>query len=89
MAFYRLQGSYLYRKELSFGFQALGDFGTWDNKESSQAQGHRRGTAALRKIGIGNKQAVKYNAAFLVGKTRIDDEAFRGKALRMQLEYER
>jgi hypothetical protein len=44
VAFYRLQGSYLYRKELSFGFQALGDFGTWNNWESSQAQGHRMGT---------------------------------------------
>ncbi len=73
MAFYRLQGSYLYRKELSFGFQALGDLGTWDSWDSSQAQGHRKGAAALRKIGIGNKQSVKHNVAYLVSKTRIDN----------------
>ena len=54
MAFYRLQGSYLYRKELSFGFQALGDLGTWDSWDSSQGQGHRKGAAGLRKIGIGS-----------------------------------
>ncbi|MFM7800624.1 MAG: hypothetical protein ACKO69_00510, partial [Limnohabitans sp.] len=68
--------------------QAFGDLGTWDNWASSQAQGRRIGPAAFGKIGIGNKQAIKYNAAYLIGKTRIDDQAFRGKTLRMQLEYE-
>jgi hypothetical protein len=87
-AFYRLQGRYLYRKEFSFGFQAFGDLGTWDNWATSQQQGHRIGPAAFGKIGIGEKQAIKYNVAYLVGKTRIDDEAFRGKTLRMQIEYE-
>lgn len=88
VAFYRLQGRYLYRKEFSFGAQVFGDLGTWNQWASSRGQGRRAGPAVFGKIGLGGKQAIKYNAAYLMGKTRIDDDAFRGKTLRMQLEYE-
>lgn len=41
-------------------------------------QGHRIGPAVFGKFGIGGKQAIKYNAAYLIGKTRIDEDSYRG-----------
>lgn len=87
-AYYRLQGRYLYRKEFSPGFQVFGDLGTWNHWATSREQGRRAGPAMFGKIGLGGKQAIKYNVAYLAGKTRIDDSGLRGKTLRMQLEYE-
>lgn len=88
IAFYRLQGRYLQSKAFSYGFQAYGDLGTWDKWAPARQQGHRIGPAVFGKFGIGGKQAIKYNAAFLIGKTRIDEDSYRGNTFRMQLEYE-
>lgn len=86
--YYRLQGRYLLSKEFSPGFQAFGDLGTWDSWAPRAEQGHRIGPAVFGKIALDGHKAVKYNAAYLLGKTRIGDNAYRGNTFRMQLEYE-
>jgi len=58
------------------------------NHPAGSEQGRHIGPAVFGKVDIGGNQAIKYNAAYLMGKTRIDDEAYRGNTFRMQLEYE-
>ena len=87
-AYYQLQGKYRYRKEFEFGFQGFGDLGRWDDWSATRNQGHRFGPAVFGKLGLDNKQAVKYNAAYLMGKNAIDGQGVRGNTFRMQLEYE-
>lgn len=87
-AYYQLQGKYRYRRDFEFGFQAFGDLGQWDHWSSTRNQGHRLGPAIFGKISLDNKQALKYNAAYLIGKNSINGEGIRGNTLRLQLEYE-
>lgn len=87
-AYYRVQGRYRLSKEFSYGFQGFGDLGTWDSWASSHQQGHRFGPAVFGKIGLDGKQAIKYNAAYLIGKTRIDGDSYSGNTFRLQMEYE-
>lgn len=87
-AYYQLQGKYRYRKEFEFGFQGFGDLGRWDDWSPTRNQGHRLGPAVFGKLGLSNHQAVKYNAAYLMGSNSIDGRGVRGNTFRMQLEYE-
>lgn len=87
-AYYQLQGKYRYAREFEFGFQGFGDLGRWDDWYPARNQGHRFGPAVFGKLSLDNKQAIKYNAAYLMGKNSIDGEGVRGNTFRMQLEYE-
>jgi len=86
-AYYQLQGRYRLSKKFSPGFQAFGDLGTWNNWAPVREQGHRIGPAIFGKLPIDDKQHIKYNAAFLFGKTRIDDTGHVGNTFRLQVEY--
>ncbi len=87
-AYYQVQGRYRVQKEFAYGFQAFGDLGRWDNWASTRQQGHRIGPAVFGKFALDSHQAIKYNAAYLMGRNRIDDTAVRGNTFRVQAEYE-
>ena len=67
---------------------AFGDLGKIDSIAPSSQQGHRFGPAVFGKIPLDGRQYLKYNAAYLMGKTRIDGDSYVGNTFRMQLEYE-
>jgi opacity protein-like surface antigen len=81
---YQLQAKYRLKQEFEFGLQAFGELGEFDNWNARNDQSHRAGPAIFGKLPLGNRTAIKYNAAYLIGKT----EAINGKTFRMQVEYE-
>jgi len=83
--FYQWQIKYRLQPGFEFGAQGFGDMGEWDDWVGSKAEeGHSVGPAIFGKFPAGNRQAVKYNAAWLVGTGATTP----GHTLRMQLEYE-
>lgn len=81
---YQWQVKYRMQPSLEFGLQGFGDMGKWNNWNKQMDQVQRTGPAVFGKFSLGNRQAVKYNAAWLVGSTNsAPDHTFR-----MQLEYE-
>ena len=83
-ASYQYQVKYRLKPTLHLGLQGFGEVGDWDHWSSRNEQSHRAGPAIFGKFNLGNRKAIKYNAAYLIGKT----EAINSKTLRMQLEYE-
>ncbi len=81
---YQWQIKYRLQPTLELGAQGMGEMGKWDNWDSASQQNHRMGPAVFGKFSLGNKQAIKYNAAWLIGASdSAPDNTFR-----MQLEYE-
>ena len=60
----------------------------WDSWAPVREQGHRIGPAIFGKLPLDGHTALKYNAAYLIGKTRIDSDSYVGNTFRMQVEYE-
>ena len=81
---YQWQVKYRLKSEFEFGTQGFGEVGEWNHWEKAGAQNHRLGPAVFGKVALANKQAIKYNAAYLFG---ISDAA-PNNTFRMQLEYE-
>jgi len=81
---YQWQVKYRWLQAFEFGLQGFGDMGNWGRWQVSEEQSHKMGPAIFGKIGLGGKQAIKYNAALLfgVGDTAPDH------TFRMQAEYE-
>lgn len=81
---YEMQVKYRWQPGFEFGVQGFGEMGEWNHWEDSDEQSHKLGPAIFGKIGLGNKQAIKYNAALLYGLSNAaPDHTFR-----MQAEYE-
>ncbi|MGA8863721.1 MAG: hypothetical protein WBM09_00055 [Gallionella sp.] len=81
---YQWQVKYRWKPALEFGAQGFGEMGEWNDWKSQDSQVHRMGPAVFGKIGLGNRQAISYNAAWLVGtNSAAPDHTFR-----MQVEYE-
>lgn len=82
---YQWQAKYRLRPEFEFGAQGFGGMGEWDSwVGSKEEQGHSVGPAIFGKVPLGNRQAIKYNAAWLVGTGPTTPE----RTFRMQAEYE-
>ena len=81
---YQLQAKYRLRQGLELGLQAFGEVGEFNSWSPRSEQSHRAGPAIFGKIPLGNRTAIKYNTAYLIGST----ESIQGKTLRMQVEYE-
>ncbi len=81
---YQWQVKYRWKPELEFGAQGFGEMGEWNHWENSDEQNHRMGPAVFGKIALGQKQAIKYNAAYLYGTS----DAAPDHTFRMQVEYE-
>ncbi len=78
------QIKYRWMPSLEFGMQGLGEFGKWDSWSQLAAQSHRMGPAIFGKIALGQRQTIKYNAAWLVGVSA----AAPAHTLRGKIEYE-
>lgn len=81
---YQWQVKYRLQPQFEFGLQGIGEVGKWDHWEDSDGQAHRIGPAVFGKVAVGQKQAIKYNAALLFGTS----EAAPNKTFRLQAEYE-
>ena len=81
---YQWQVKYRWQPVLEFGVQGLGEMGKWNDWDKQADQNHRIGPAVFGKFSPGNRQAIKYNAAWLLGTSN----AAPGRTFRMQIEYE-
>lgn len=81
---YQWQGKYRWRPELEFGLQGFGDIGSFNHWDAVADASHRMGPAVFGKFNLGNRRAIRYNAAWLVGtSSNATHENFRA-----QVEYE-
>jgi hypothetical protein len=81
---YQWQTKYRWTKEFEFGLQGFGEMGKWNEWNSRQERNHRIGPAVFGKLALGNHQALRYNAAWLLGASQsAPDHTFR-----VQVEYE-
>ncbi len=81
---YQWQVKYRWRQELEWGAQGFGEVGKWRHWEPSAQQNHRWGPAIFGKIALDGRQAIRYNAALLLGLTNVSPD----RTLRLQVEYE-
>jgi hypothetical protein len=81
---YQWQAKYRWQPQFEFGLQGFGDLGKWNHWDPSDQRSHRLGPAVFGKIALGNHQALRYNAAWLVGASTNAPN----HNLRFQLEYE-
>jgi hypothetical protein len=81
---YQLQAKYRLMREFEFGVQAFGELGKWNHWDSRDQQNHRIGPAMFGKIPLGGKDAIRYDAAWLVGASKAAPDS----TIRVQLEYE-
>jgi len=81
---YQWQVKYRWQPVLEFGAQGFGGMGKWNDWNKQSDQDHRIGPAIFGKYSLGNRQAIRYNAAWLIGASNAaPDHTFR-----MQVEYE-
>lgn len=81
---YQWQAKYRWQPTFAFGMQGLGEVGKWNDWSKQAYQNHRIGPTAFGKFALGNRQALKYNAAWLFGASN----AAPNRTFRVQLEYE-
>ena len=81
---YQWQAKYRWQPTLEFGVQGLGEMGKWNDWNKQADQSHRIGPAIFGKFALGNRQAIKYNAAWLIGASNAAPD----HTVRMQVEYE-
>jgi hypothetical protein len=81
---YQWQAKYRWMPVLEYGLQGFGDMGKWNHWDPQTQQNHRIGPAVFGKFALGNRQAIRYNAAWLFGTS----DAAPNHTFRLQVEYE-
>jgi len=81
---YQWQVKYRLQESFEYGLQGFGEVGKWNDWSPTDQRDHKLGPAIFGKLPLGNKQAIKYNAAWLLGASQA---AF-DHTLRLQVEYE-
>jgi hypothetical protein len=81
---YQWQVKYRWHREFEFGLQGFGETGDWNDWAPSDQQEHKLGPAIFGKVAVGERAAIRYNAAWLIGMT----DATPDNTFRMQVEYE-
>ena len=81
---YQWQAKYRWLPQFEVGLQGFGEMGRWNHWARDDARSHRAGPAVFGKLPIGTHQAIKYNAAWLVGLSSAAPD----HTLRLQVEYE-
>jgi hypothetical protein len=81
---YQWQAKYRWQPVLEFGVQGFGEMGKWNDWDKQADQNHRIGPAIFGKLALGNRQAIRYNAAWLLGASN----AAPTHTIRMQVEHE-
>ena len=81
---YQWQAKYRLQPTFEFGLQGFGEMGKWNKWDKQIDRAYRSGPAVFGKFALGNRQAIRYNAAWLLGSSKVaPDHTFR-----MQIEYE-
>jgi hypothetical protein len=81
---YEWQAKYRWQPALEVGFQGFGELGKWDHWAHSSEQSHRLGPAVFGRIPLGGRQALRYDAAYLVAASSAAPD----HTLRLRLEFE-
>lgn len=81
---YQWQVKYSWHPALDFGAQGFGDAGELRHFAPRPEQSHIAGPAIFGKFALGNRHAIRYNAAYLVD---LGDK-LHNKTFRTQVEYE-
>jgi hypothetical protein len=81
---YQWQAKYRWMEVFEYGLQGFGETGKWNDWDKQADQLHSAGPAVFGKIALGGRQAIRYNAAWLIGTS----SAAPNHTLRMQAEYE-
>lgn len=81
---YQWQVKYRLQPAFEFGAQGLGEMGEWNHWADSSVQVHKAGPAVFGKISFGHREAIRYNAAWLLGTS----PAAPNNTFRVQVEYE-
>lgn len=81
---YQWQAKYRLQSSLEYGLQGMGELGKWDNWYGQAEQNHRIGPAVFGKLALGNRQTIRYNAAWLFGASSVAPN----HTFRSQIEYE-
>jgi len=80
---YQWQARYRWKPEFEYGLQGMGEVGKWDHWDRQNNQLHSMGPAVFGKLPFGNRQAIRYNAAWLFGSGAAPNHTFR-----LQVEFE-
>lgn len=81
---YEWQVKYRWLRVFEPGLQGFGELGKWDHWAPSSEQSHILGPALFGKIGLGNHQALRYDAALLFAASPAAPD----RTLRFRVEYE-
>jgi hypothetical protein len=81
---YQWQAKYRWQPRFEFGFQGFGDLGSWNHWDAMTETSHRLGPAVFGKLDLGNRRAIRYNAAWLAGTSGAAPK----NNFRAQVEYE-
>lgn len=81
---YQWQAKYRWKPQLELGLQGFGEVGQWDRWEAHSDRSHQLGPAIFGKLRLGGRQAIRYNAALLVGTSQAAPD----RTFRTQIEYE-
>ena len=81
---YQWQAKYRWLPQFEYGLQGFGDMGEWNHWESHDETSQRLGPAIFGKLPLGDHQAIRYNAAWLIGISKAAPD----NTFRMQIEYE-
>jgi hypothetical protein len=81
---YQFQVKYRADSPVDFGVQAFGEMGEWNHWAPPAQQEHLAGPAIFGKLKTGSREAIKWNAAWLVGLNKGSPD----NRLRLQAEYE-
>lgn len=66
---YQFQAKYRVNEWFHFGVQGFGELGDWNQWAPANRQSHRAGPVVTGTVPLGNKQALRYDFAFLFGDT--------------------
>ncbi len=81
---YQWQGKYRWTQQLEYGLQGIGGMGKWNNWGTQSSQSHMAGPAVMGRVLLGGRNALQYNAGWLLGVSRNAPR----NTFRMQVEYE-
>lgn len=81
---YQWQVKYRWLPQFEYGLQGFGQTGDVDKWAPAEQQVHKAGPAIFGKLPLGGREAIKYNAAWLLAASKAASD----NTVRLQVEYE-
>jgi len=81
---YEWQAKWRWREAFEPGMQGFGGIGKWDHWDHADQQSHVLGPAVFGKLRLGGRQALRYDAAYLVAVSAAAPD----RTLRFRVEFE-